>query len=204
MKLIIDIEEELYEAYKGKPPMLGDAGMDMIAQAIANGTPYNPTGGDCISRRVVKGLISDKSIPIKFEKEKRGDWHRSLGMTLGDINKVIDNAPAVEPDVETNTQVLIKDAYDQGYTDGWKERFGEPDGRPQGEWIPVLERLPEKAGEYLCSLHYAIPPYHMLHPEKDIYVDDVRVNSFDGTAFVPSVIAWQPLPEPYKKGGAEE
>lgn len=49
MKLIIDIEEELYEAYKGKPPMLGDAGMDMIAQAIANGTPYNPTG-DLISR----------------------------------------------------------------------------------------------------------------------------------------------------------
>ena len=39
MKLIIDIDEELYEAYKGRPPMLGDAGMDMIAQAIANGTP---------------------------------------------------------------------------------------------------------------------------------------------------------------------
>lgn len=39
MKLIIDINEELYEAYKGKPPMLGDAGMDMIAQAIANGIP---------------------------------------------------------------------------------------------------------------------------------------------------------------------
>lgn len=39
MKLIIDIPEELYEAYKGRPPMLGDEGMDMIAQAIANGTP---------------------------------------------------------------------------------------------------------------------------------------------------------------------
>lgn len=40
MKLIIDIDEELYEAYKGRPPMLGDEGMDMIAQAIANGIPY--------------------------------------------------------------------------------------------------------------------------------------------------------------------
>lgn len=39
MKIIIDIPEELYEAYKGRPPMLGDAGMDMIAQSIANGTP---------------------------------------------------------------------------------------------------------------------------------------------------------------------
>ena len=41
MKLIIEIDEELYEAYKGKPPLLGDTGMDMIAQAIANGTPYD-------------------------------------------------------------------------------------------------------------------------------------------------------------------
>lgn len=41
MELIIKIDKELYEEYKGKPPMLGDAGMDMIAQAIANGTPYD-------------------------------------------------------------------------------------------------------------------------------------------------------------------
>ena len=27
------------------------------------------------------------------------------------------------------------DAYEQGYTDGWKERFGEPDGRPKGDWV---------------------------------------------------------------------
>lgn len=39
MKIVIDIPEELYEAYKGRSPMLGDEGMDMIAQAIANGTP---------------------------------------------------------------------------------------------------------------------------------------------------------------------
>lgn len=37
--LLIKIPEELYEAYKGRPPLLGDTGMDMIAQAIANGTP---------------------------------------------------------------------------------------------------------------------------------------------------------------------
>lgn len=41
MELIIKIDEDLYEAYKGKPPMLGDAGMDMIAQAITNGIPYD-------------------------------------------------------------------------------------------------------------------------------------------------------------------
>lgn len=40
MKIVIDIPEGLFEAYKGRPPRLGDEGMDMIAQAIANGTPY--------------------------------------------------------------------------------------------------------------------------------------------------------------------
>lgn len=39
MELVIEVDEELYRAYKGRPPRLGDEGMDMIAQAIANGTP---------------------------------------------------------------------------------------------------------------------------------------------------------------------
>ena len=41
MKLVIDIPEELYREYKDRPPMLGDAGMDMIARAIANGIPLD-------------------------------------------------------------------------------------------------------------------------------------------------------------------
>lgn len=40
MKIVIDIPQELYEAYKGRPPRLGDEGMDSIAQSIANGIPY--------------------------------------------------------------------------------------------------------------------------------------------------------------------
>lgn len=39
IELVIKIPKELYETYKGRPPMLGDAGMDMIAQSIANGVP---------------------------------------------------------------------------------------------------------------------------------------------------------------------
>lgn len=70
--------------------------------------------------------------------------------------------------------------------------------READRWIPVTERLPEKAGEYLCTLHYAIPPYHMFHPEKDVYVDAINVQGFDGTAFVSSVTHWKPLPKPYE------
>ena len=50
---------------------------------------------DLISRSVLKGLISDKSIPIKFEEEKRGNWQYSLGVILSDIYNVIDTAPKV-------------------------------------------------------------------------------------------------------------
>lgn len=48
----------------------------------------------------------------------------------GLIAEIIDNAPTLESDIE----VATKDAYEQGYTDGWKERFGEPNERPQGKW----------------------------------------------------------------------
>lgn len=50
IELVIKLPEELYEAYKGRPPMLGDKGMDMIAQSIANGTPLPKGHGDLIDR----------------------------------------------------------------------------------------------------------------------------------------------------------
>lgn len=101
MKLIIDIDEELYEAYKGKPPMLGDSGMDMIAQAIANGIPYEPKG-DLISRSALKEhkFVGNKYMQI---------GGRTNGKTLENINKayqqgwndaidaIINNAPTVTP-----------------------------------------------------------------------------------------------------------
>lgn len=51
---------------------------------------------------------------------------------FSDVTILLENTPTVETDIE----VVAKDAYEQGYTDGWKERYGEPEERPQGEWIP--------------------------------------------------------------------
>ena len=77
MRLIIDIDEELYEAYKGRPPMLGDAGMDMIAQAIANGTPLPKGHGrlidaDDIDNHIV-GSVNTRDCPTIIDADMRGE-----------------------------------------------------------------------------------------------------------------------------------
>ena len=54
IELVIKIPEELYEAYKDRPPMLGDAGIDMIAQSIANGVPLPKGHGRLIDADELK------------------------------------------------------------------------------------------------------------------------------------------------------
>lgn len=73
MEIVIEIPEELYEAYKDRPPMLGDAGMDMIAQSIAKGTPLPEHHGRLIDGDKVLDDI-EKQYPAsasETEKSKR-------------------------------------------------------------------------------------------------------------------------------------
>lgn len=57
VELVIKIPKELYESYKGRSPKLGDAGMDMIAQSIANGTPLPKGHGRLISEEDMLSVI---------------------------------------------------------------------------------------------------------------------------------------------------
>lgn len=78
MEIMIDIPEELYEAYKNKPPMLGDAGMDMIVQSIANGTPLPEHHGrlidaDAIPKHLVRDMDEIDKQPTIIEADKGSD-----------------------------------------------------------------------------------------------------------------------------------
>jgi len=82
-------------------------------------------------------------------------------------------------------------------------KYAKKDFEPkQGEWIPVSERLPEEHGYYLVTTdgsHTAvidIAEYGKFFrkPENEYVLEWNKASR---------VIAWQPLPEPYKKGGAE-
>lgn len=58
IELVIKIPEELYLSYKDRLHMLGDTGMDMIAQSISNGTPLPK----------VHGRLIDENKITKFEQ----------------------------------------------------------------------------------------------------------------------------------------
>ena len=132
---------------KGTPVTEGDLIMfrTLMTEIANKGLPFEevlllidnaktPTEGDCISRKVVKGLISDKSIPIKFEEEKRGEWRRSSGVLLSDAYKAIDTAPPV-PQVT----VFAEDADEKAIEDMKAELQSVIEPRPQGKWVKCLK-----------------------------------------------------------------
>lgn len=80
--------------------------------------------------------------------------------------------------------------------------------RPHGEWIPCSEWLPEEIGDYLVTEHlsdiaqavYVSSFGYVRTGELCFYYedDDGRAIKNDG------IVAWMPLPEPYKEEGGEE
>lgn len=89
---------------------------------------------------------------------------------------------------------LIMDSFAEGYHKGLVEGF-----EIKKEWIPVSERLPKYSGTYLVTLVY----------EGQTWGDTCTWNNtfggrwqdvFDGEyRDVDNVVAWMPLPEPYKE-----
>ena len=96
--------------------------------------------------------------------------------------------------------------------------------RPQGEWIPVNERLPNDLEPVnITWINHEPEPYYKEIKDKPFTATGVYFNGqwywysstcTDILAYYShnfndvmdtaiEVIAWQPLPEPYKEGGAE-
>lgn len=65
------------------------------------------------------------------------------------------------------------------------------------DWIPVEERLPEEREEVEVTIEVADSAGGMRYYTKRAWIQDgrwiIRQNPYE-----PRVIAWQPLPEPYK------
>lgn len=140
-------------------------------------------------------LISREALKKAFE-----DTVCIEPMPYAFVKQIIDNAPTV-----------IVDNYAMGYQDGVRQVLKEvAEGKhsPQGEWIPVSERLPKEEDYRPC---YGLPDgCVMWQTDNGVigfgwYYDSTKCWSdiYDHPITAGKVIAWQPLPEPYKKGGAE-
>ena len=74
---------------------------------------------------------------------------------------------------------------------------GLPSAWPEQQWIPCSERLPDKKDDYLCSYNgCAVADICEYDPDRNewgFFYDG-------GWKVVSNVIAWMPLPEPYKEG----
>ena len=83
------------------------------------------------------------------------------------------------------------------------------------KWIPVSERLPEEYGEYLITwktsdvsdlLFISVCEYETSYEydaEKHRFKGEWIVDDYMLAHSDYEVIAWMPLPEPYKEEGAE-
>lgn len=74
---------------------------------------------------------------------------------------------------------------------------------PNGGWIPVSERLPEKSDKYLCT-HGGT---YIVGTDFYTTKDDAEMDFDEPEEYVgwgsKNVIAWMPLPEPYKAERSE-
>lgn len=69
-------------------------------------------------------------------------------------------------------------------------------------WIPVEERLPEDGKSVLCCSDDERMMIGVLH--KEYYVDFGITVAENYNQIMHDVIAWQPLPEPYRPEGSDE
>jgi len=87
--------------------------------------------------------------------------------------------------------VMLAALDDDWESDYAKDRMCElPSAQPEQRWVPCSERLPEKIGFYLTTTK-----------DKAVYCDYWNEDNFDRTEMV---IAWMPLPEPYREGRWDE
>ena len=83
---------------------------------------------------------------------------------------------------------------------------GELIAQPEPHWIPCSERLPEENGQYLITVRYKhVDGYEDVYAEHGDWCDgNWDMFCFGHCGEVESILAWMPLPAPYRGGGEQE
>lgn len=144
----------------------------------------------------------DLDIPQHFTKEQ-SDWIKAycIGRNVEFYNKAIHDAIKIVKEnyrMEALERLEKIKAGVKKIVQEVEEEFATDTNVGTNGWIPCSEMLPEEYGDYLvwwtditCGQYYEIVEYE----PNNGWIGDIP-QSFEGKY---SVIAWQPLPEPYKE-----
>ena len=89
-----------------------------------------------------------------------------------------------------------------GECDAWNQYKNYP----QPGWIPCSRELPKKDGQYIVTVKYEhVDGYEDIYSEHGEWVDGHWDAGFGyyHCGRVEKVLAWQPMPIPYREGGKE-
>lgn len=113
VKLLIELDEDIYNDIK-KSGLCGySSDREEVSKAIANGTPYNPSG-DCISRSDLKETIIE---PLNVNDAAKNDWYEGYYTAKNEDVMAIDNAQTVpERDYRQGWHDAITKALNEAYT----------------------------------------------------------------------------------------
>ena len=103
--------------------------------------------------------------------------------------EAIDELMAMREHIDSEMSVIGCTAYEMAI-----EALREPE-RATGKWIPCSERLPEESGRYLISAFDGIARRTTVVQ----YQTRCKAWTMTGRMAYWNVIAWMPLPEPYKE-----
>lgn len=133
--------------------------------------------------------ISRQAVLDENHKEN-SIWNSITNSEGKNLEEIIFELPPVNPQPSEH---FIDGVHAIGYREGYKDAQNQKSGK----WIPVSERLPEDSNYYLCC-------------GKDGYMIIGWISKwskewcFDDDEFDMDVVAWMPLPQPYKAESEEE
>lgn len=141
--------------------------------------------------------IPDDNSIVKWKKNDKEDWKT---VEISDLIKAYENP---KKEIVPVCKVTFDKEQLQEIVDKAVAELVADNKRPEGKWILVSERLPNRNGVY--NVTRIIEGTRLsdvcYFDGQDTWHSDICVNH--GRPYLNDIIAWQELPEPYKKGGVE-